>query len=282
VPIHDFSQSVVDYQNPLTSQQPAQYPIGLEQSADLNTPPLSAVAGAKPGFTDMLTGRGGWTLPVDERDYQEPAFRPLEEALKMYWSGIRVPCKDGYRMLRIKIAGQSRPLAIWRDDLLNGRAVLPVGSIARSNFTWDKERYAPPFHPMAYRYVNGEGSAVALVYKPTPVLVNYTLTVVSETKRDDGYVMTTVMRRFQSGVIEFIVKDGHTNYVARGNFDGGDNQTEGRLDDGARGFIVTAYKMVVEAYLPLPERVLPTVLAVNNQFRLPDGTVLDTTPNLRL
>lgn len=275
MPIYDFNQSVTQVNNGLASQSPAEYPIGMSQSSDLNTPVINSIAGQRPGFTDILTGKLLWENPSDEHDFTEPALRPLEEALKMYFSGIRVPYKDGYRLLRVKIASPQRSLAIWRDDLINGRAVIPVGSISRAGLEYDKTRYAPPYHPMMYRYHNRSGSSVSLVYKPTPVIVSYNLSVMCETKTDDGHIMTTIMRRFQSGVAEFVVRSDHLQWVARANFGGGDNQTEQKIDDGAKSFIVTVYKMAIEAYLPLPERTVPTALVINRELLAPDGTILD-------
>ena len=113
-----------------------------------------------------------------------------------------------------------------------------------------------------------------MVYKPTPINVTYSLSVMTESKTDEGHCMTSIMRRFQSGIAEFVVNSAYSQWVARANYSGSDTQTEQRVDDGAKSFVVTVYKMSVEAWLPLPERSVPTTLAINRQIEAADGTTL--------
>lgn len=272
--IHDFNNSVVQLNNGISTRPAPLHPIGLTQSSDLATPVIGSISMPKPGQTDILTGNQMWTAPSDIHDFTEPALRPLEESLKMFFSGIRVPYKDGYRMLRMRIANPQRSLSVWRDELLDGRATIPVGAIVRGGFDYDRTRYAPPYHPMAYRYNNRSGTSVSMIYKPTPINVTYSLSVMTESKTDEGHCMTSIMRRFQSGIAEFIVNSAYSQWVARANYTGSDTQTEQRVDDGAKSFVVTVYKMSVEAWLPLPERSVPTALVINKQIEAMDGTIL--------
>ena len=97
---------------------------------DLRAIPLSQLSDAQGGRTTIYGERLG-TDPTYVEEFLMPGFRSLDEAMKTYWSGIRIPTKDAYRFMRIKVAGGDKSVLIWRDQLQDGRVKFPVASLNR-------------------------------------------------------------------------------------------------------------------------------------------------------
>lgn len=260
MPVYDFSY------RPATTipEAPAQHPVGSAQ--------LGHVASLDPGHA---AGRSkiahiqptSQAALEDINEFLIPGFRSLDEAMQMYWSGIRVPTKDNYRFLKIKIAGQDKSVAVWREELLNGKAVLPVAALNHNDERFNKDKFSPAYHPMAVKFLNTRGNLAAAVYRPSPWLVNYTLSVWAEHKRDSEMIKYQVLTRFNSHLAEFMMNDGHLRGSVQLRFEGATDQSDKEADFGQHRLIKMSYAMVAEAWLPLPERVMHTVL----------GTVFQTT-----
>lgn len=226
---------------------PGQFPTATEQLSHVQR-----------GRTEILTGKK-FADPSDTEDFLEPGFHALDEGMKMYWSGMRVPTKDSYRFCRIKIAGGDKSLLVWRDDLLNGRARLPVASLNRGKHEFNKDRFSPAYLPMAIRFVNKRGDRAALVYRPVPWLVDYTCSIWAEHKRDVEYVFFQILRRFNPLAV-FKISDGHLQGDITLRYGGANDQSDKEVQFDQQPYLKYEIQMTAEAWLPLPERVLPTVM----------------------
>lgn len=201
-------------------------------------------------------------LPGTEPEYVEEylvqGFRSLDEAMKNYWSGMRVPVKDSYRFMRVKVAGGDKSLLIWRDQLKDGRVRLPVGSLSRTGHEFNPEKFSPAYLPMVLRYTSNRMDRVAKVYRPVPFLVSYDLICWANYKRDADYVLHQVLTRFNP-LAEFTMWDKHVQGSVQLRFEGSTDASDKEIGFDQRAKIRYEYKMVAEAWLPLPETVVPTV-----------------------
>lgn len=219
----------------------------------------------------LLSQQYGDTTEINEFLLQ--GFRALDEAMKMYWSGMRVPTKDSYRFCRVKVAGGDKSLLIWRDDLINGRVRLPVMSLVRGKYEWNKDRYSPPIHPMSIRPAIKSGNKLILTYRPTPWLVDYTLDVWTEFKRDVSYIDHQILTRFNQLAV-FHMFDGHLQGDVTMHYKGHNEQTSNETAFDEHRLVKHQFSITAEAWLPLPERIVPAV--VGHVFTISDenGSVL--------
>ncbi len=93
-----------------TRPQIADRPTAISQLSDIQQG-RTKIFGELPG-----------TDPEYVEEYLIQGFRSLDEAMKNYWSGMRIPIKDSYRFMRVKVAGGDKSLLIWRDQLQEGRS----------------------------------------------------------------------------------------------------------------------------------------------------------------
>ena len=198
-------------------------------------------------------------VPYDIEEFLYPGFRYLDEAMKNYWSDIRVPSKDGYRFIRTKVAGMRTSLEVWTEDLKHGRVKLPVMSISRGPHKFNPNKFSPPYHPIAYRFLNARRTKSAGIFRPAPYNVGYTLSIWAESKRDAEYVVYQVATRFNP-LAEILVNDGHvTCPVQMKDYSGNDvSDKEATAEQYAKIKYEATY--TAEAFLSLPERVMPTIL----------------------
>jgi len=253
MPIYDFGADFSVKQGS-TQVPPQQIPHGLRQIPGIQQ--LSHVEGGRVG----ISGDGDVPIyPYHLEEYLQPGFRSLDDSMKQYWSGIRVPTKDSYRFMRVKIAGGDKSVLIWNDDLVEGRVRLPVAAISRENHEFNPEKFSPPYHAMTARYLSSRGDQVAKIYRPTPWLVEYNLTIWAEHKRDVEYILYQVLTRFNP-LAEFRMFDGKLegNVQLRygGSTDASDKEAGFDTDAKVRYEVTTT----AEAWLPLPEKIVKTVL----------------------
>lgn len=280
MPIYDFQFDFSLTPRVRGLESPAQYPIAGQQLSHAQGAEVSITTG-KQGRVDPL-GRLTGVASEDIEDFVIPGFRSLDESMKMYWSDIRVLTRDAYRFLRVKVAGLDKSVSIWRDDLVNGRARLPVASLSRTKASFNKDKFSPAYHPMAIQLVNRRANLAALVYRPVPFLVEYTLTVLAEHKRDAEVAAYQIHTRFNP-LAEFVMCDGHLRGVLTIRFGGSSDQSDKEANYDQHRFIKHEYTMTAEAWLPLPVRIVPTVLGVVASTRDYNNTnlgYLSTHPSL--
>jgi hypothetical protein len=225
---------------------------------DLHPPGLSQSSHVEGGRTP-LAWEEHRAESSDLEDFIGRGFRYLDGAMKNYWADIRIPTKDSSRFVRTKIAGMQKSLEIWTEDLKHGRVKLPVISISRTGQEFNPNKFTPPYEPVAKRYVNTARSMVALTYRPTPYIVNYILSIWTETKRDAEYILPQILTRFNS-LAELTVSDehivGNVQMLFKGSTDNSDK--EAVAEQHAKIKYEVAY--AAEAWLSLPRKVMPTIL----------------------
>jgi hypothetical protein len=212
--------------------------------------------------------------PVDVRTILPKGFHAIDEGIKKYFTGIIIPTEDNQREMTVRIAGGDKTLLFWKQDLHANRITLPVMSINRSGFRWDPTRYSPPYRPMAQRFVAGDGSRVAMVFRPWPCMVDYAMTIWAERKRDVEYATYQIVTRFNPFaelMVEFETLKGNI----RGKISEITNSSD--IDIGAEELAKVRYDMTTtwEAWLPLPEKIMPTILGRVGIVVESSGAILD-------
>ena len=228
-------------------------PFGLPRHAAVSQ--LSDSQGGR----RQLVGQDYDQFPSHVEEYLLPGFKSLDEAVKQYWTGIRVPTKDSYRFMRVKIAGGSKSILVWRGDLKDGRTKLPVAAISRTGQEFFKEKFSPSYLPMRKRYLNTDGSLVSLVYRPVPYAVNYEMGVWAEHKRDAEYILYQVLTRFNP-LAEFRMYDGKLAGNVQMKLTSSSDSSDKEISNDTNAKVKYDFAFTCEAWLPLPEVVVPAVL----------------------
>lgn len=270
MPIYDFqrdfsTQQKTGFPDPGIEKIPLvpQYPVSIKQSSDTQS-----------GRVDVLGDSVG-KHPDYVEEFIIPGFRALDAAMKNYWSGIKVPTKDSYRYMRTKIAGGDKSLMTWKDMLADGRAILPVCSINRTGHQFNSEKFSPPYLSMTRRHTSSRRDRAARIRRPVPYNVDYELIVWAEHKTDAEYALYQISTRFHP-LAQFKMNDEHIygwiTLKDKGFTDASDKET----GHDQKSKIRYEFRMTAEAWLPLPEFVVPTVLGHINVVKETAGDVLMT------
>lgn len=253
---------------PLHEFNPAGQPLGVNAFnpiAGARIEPAPHVLANAPGIKQLSDVQGGRSSisghrdPEYVEDFLTSGFYYLDEAMQAYWSGIRVPTKDSFRMMRVKVAGGDKSIDIWRDDVANGRVVLPVATLDRASHEPNIAKFSPPYLAMAKKYTTRRGDLVNKVYRPVAFLVDYTMIVWSEHKVDAEVIAYQVSTRFNQ-LAEFRVNDTHITGNVQLRFGGFTDSSDKEVASDEQQKIRYEYKMVAEAWLPLPEKVIPSIM----------------------
>ena len=253
MPIYDFGADF-SVKSGSTQVGPQQLPSGLG-----SIPAVKQLSHAEGGRTGISGDGDVPVYPYHLGEYLQPGFRSLDDSMKQYWSGIRVPTKDSYRFMRVKIAGGDKSVLIWNDDLVEGRARLPVAAISRESHEFNPEKFSPPYHAMTARYLSSRGDQVAKVYRPTPWLVDYNLTIWAEHKRDVEYIIYQVLTRFNP-LAEFRMFDGKLEGNVQIRYGGSTDASDKEAGFDTHAKVRYEVTTTAEAWLPLPEKIVKTVL----------------------
>jgi len=240
---------------------------------DLNQIPAVSQLSHAEGGRNPFDGSTLLAYPYHLEEYLIPGFRSLDDAMKQYWSGMRVPTKDNYRFMRVKVAGGDKSLLIWSDDLKEGRARLPVAAISREAHQYNPEKFSPTYHRMATRYISTRRDQAAVVLRPTPWLVDYNLIVWAERKRDVEYILYQTLTRFNP-LAEFRMFDGKLQGNVQIRFGGSTDASEKEIGFDQYAAVRYEVTMVAEAWLPLPEKIVKTVLGRVSLFQEQSGEIL--------
>jgi hypothetical protein len=230
------------------------YPTAVAQSSDVQQ-------GRHSLYGDPLG-----TQPEYAEEFLMPGFRALDEAMKTYWSGIRIPTKDSYRFMRIKVAGGDKSVLIWRDQLKDGRVKFPVASISRISHEFNPYKFSSPALFMARRYTSSRMDRVALIRRPVPFLVKYTLTIWASWKNDADHAAAQIATRFNP-LAEFVMSDHHLRGSVQLRYEGWADTSEKEAGFDQKANTRYEFSMTAEAWLPLPELVVPTILGHVNTVR---------------
>jgi hypothetical protein len=268
MPIYDFGADFSVKQQSINSSASLDIPHGLP-----STPGLKQLSHVEGGRTNIQGDGDVPTYPYHLEEFLQPGFRSLDDSMKQYWSGIRVPTKDSYRFMRVKIAGGDKSVLIWSDDLVEGRVRLPVAAISREGHEFNSEKFSPPYHAMTARYLSSRGDQVAKVYRPTPWLVDYNLTIWAERKRDVEYIIYQVLTRFNP-LAEFRMFDGKIEGNVQLRYGGSTDASDKEAGFDTYAKVRYEVTVVAEAWLPLPEKIVKTVLGRVVTFQENVGEIL--------
>ena len=223
------------------------YPVAVAQSSDVQ------------GGRSKIYGDPLGTQPEYIQEFAMPGFWALDEAMKTYWSGVRIPTKDSYRFMRIKIAGGDKSILIWRDQLKDGRVKFPVAAISRTSQEFNPYKFSSPVLTMARRYTSSRMDRVALIRRPVPFLVKYTLTIWASYKGEAEYAVDQILPRFNP-LAEFVMCDQHLTGSVQLRFEGSADTSEKEAGFDQKAKTRHEISMTAEAWLPLPELIVPTIL----------------------
>lgn len=199
-------------------------------------------------------------------EYLMPGFTALDESMKGYWSGIRIPTKDSYRFMRVKVAGGNKGLMAWRDSIVNGRVRMPVASINRTNHEFNAEKFSPPYHHLYKRYLNSNYDMIATGFRPVPYLVSYELNVIASTKTDIEHAAYQIAVRFNP-MAEFFMSDGHMSGAVQLRYSGFRDASDKESGFDDISVIRYDFGMMAEAWIPLPEKIVPAIVNYISSFK---------------
>lgn len=213
---------------------------------------------------------------VELHTFMPPAFEALDASIKEYFSDIIVPTKDNIRTekLDVRISGGDKTILIWKQDLKSGRIKLPVMAITRGSENPNPEKYSPPYLP-AMQYFIDNGTRVRQAFRPIPYLIDYTLAIWAERKRDMEHIIAQILPRMNP-LATFKVDDGKMVYTAVMKFNSCSNNSD--IDVGAEELSKVRYdvSVVVEGYIPVAHTLTKkTVIGRVGIFREEDGTYLE-------
>jgi len=255
--IYDFKNTYTITGVPVAGSTPLHGVVEQNPIIDTHPPGMSQESDIQ-GVTPV-----GWEegrVDVQDVIYSlQPGFRYLDQAMKAYFSDIRVPTKDSYRFVRTIVAGADKSVQIWKDELAHGRVELPVMSINRGNHSFNSAKFSPPYLSENLIFSNRQKTRVREQFRPVPFIVDYTLHLWAEHKRDIENIAYQILIRFNT-LAEFTACDnkvmGNVQMKLGGMSDASDK------DAGADQLAKTRYDISVsaEAWLSLPERISPTVI----------------------
>jgi len=221
-------------------------------------PSIEQLDDIQPKKIDLL-GDMPNTYSAYVRDDIPVAFHSLERSLKHYFSDIPVPAKDHVRFMQVRIAGGKRAVLLWNQPLREGQAHLPVASLSGGkSFEFNKEKYSLPYYPMTIRNLNDSRNKVAKVFRPWPVLVDYTLTILAKHKRDLGYIQSHILPRFNP-YAALMMSDGRIQGEVQLYYKGAAVTTEEEVGFDSDEMVSWEISFQADAWLPLPEVITPTV-----------------------
>lgn len=229
-------------------------PLGLTE-----IPSVRQSSHSEGGRSNIDGGRELESYPYHLEEFLMPGFRSLDDAVKQYFSGIRVPTKDSYRFMRVKISGGDKSILIWADDLNEGRVRLPLAAITRESFEFNQDKFSPAYHSMSFRYMNKAGTIAAKYFRPVPFLVKYSMIVWTEFKRDAEYVNYQIATRFNP-IAEFRMFDTHLAGNVQLRFEGGSDASDKEAGFDQQANVRYEFSFTAESWLPLPPKLVPTVL----------------------
>lgn len=194
------------------------------------------------------------------REMLPQGYRTMDMGIKNYFSGMRVPTSSEIRIMQVRISGGDKPFLIWSQDVKNGRVILPVMSIKRESEEFYPEKFSTP-HQLYFsrRYANADFSKVFLSPRPVPTKVNYSLSVWAETRSDLEYIQYQIVSRFNP-IAEFLVEDEYLRMTLVLHYNGMTSAVDDEVPPDQRANKRYDYSIQMEGYLPLPERLVPTIL----------------------
>jgi hypothetical protein len=194
---------------------------------------------------------------IHEFTYQ--GYKTIDRGVKNFFSGIMVPTATGARPMQVRISGGDKPYLIWAQDLKYGRVKLPVMSIKREGEEFHPPLFSPAYLPIQRRFLDSDKTKMVFTYRPVPSLLKYNCSVWAEHKRDLEYILYQIRIRFNPEA-DFYVEDERIRANVFMKYTGMSVNIDDDVPADQRSNKRHDYSFTAEGFLPLPEKIVPTVL----------------------
>lgn len=258
MPIYEFGGSF-EFNSIEAGTVPTGMPVAKTLAPRTEEFPITAAQTAHAEGGRVHNTWEGVAHPADVEEFINPAFHWLDTAMKHYWSDLRIPSKDSFRFVRTKIAGMRTSLQVWTEALKHGRVKLPVIAVSRGTHEYNPEKFSPPYRPLWKRYVNSARTRAAGIFRPVPYNVEYTLSIWAEHKRDAEYILYQILTRFNP-LAELKASDGHNIGCVQMKMNSSNDASEKEVSSEQYAKVKYEVTYVAEAWLSMPEKVMPTIL----------------------
>jgi hypothetical protein len=194
------------------------------------------------------------------REILPKGYYTMDRGIKNYFAGIRVPTKDGVKLMQVRLSGGDKPYLMWAQDLKRGRVTLPVMSIKREGEEPFLDKFSPAhYHWFQKRFLDQDMTRIALSYRPISAKITYSLSVWAEHKRDLEYITYQIRSRFNP-ICEFFVEDEYFKCSIIMHYNGMTPAVDDDVPPDQRANKRYDFSIQMEGYLPLPEKVVPSIL----------------------
>lgn len=197
----------------------------------------------------------------DVNSFLQDGFKTMDRGVKEYFSDIVVPTKDGARPLTVRVAGGDKTILFWKQDLDSGRIKLPIMSVNRTGWKFNPGKSTPASAGDYFyrRFADKDGTRMVLSPREFPVLLDYTLSIWTERKRDMEYINWQTITRFNP-LAEWLVEDEFNKGRMIATWEGGTDNSDIDVDANQLAKVRYDITIVVEGWASLPGRIVPTVL----------------------
>ncbi len=202
-----------------------------------------------------------------------PGLHHVDLGLKNYFSDIVVPTDGSLRTqpVPVRIAGGEKATLLWKQEIREGmrnkRIKLPVIAINRESFEFNPQKFSPAQLPIDRRFVDTAGTRMELTYRPFPVLINYTLGMWAERKRDIEYMLFQILPRFNGGLAEIDVDAGTITGTVPIKLNSSTDNSDKEAEANSTTKVQYDISLTAEGWIPLPQKLVPTVLGHAMDFR---------------
>lgn len=201
-------------------------------------------------------------------------LKTMDRGIKEFFQDIDVPTKDGTRKLDVRIAGGDKTILFWKqlmDADSENRIKLPVMSVNRTGWQWNTDRQTPASigHYFYRRFADQDGTRAILSPRELSPLITYTLSVWAERKRDIEYISYQIMSRFNP-LAEWTVEDEFMVGNVIGKLESSNDNSDIDVDPNQLAKVRYDFNIEIEGWIPLPGRVVPTVLGKVTTLREQD------------
>ena len=197
----------------------------------------------------------------DVNSFLVNGLKTMDRGVKEYFQDIMVPTIDGARPLIVRVAGGDKTILFWKQDLDSGRIKLPIMSVNNTGFQFNPNKSTPAESGNYFyrRFADKDGTRIVLSPREYPVLIDYTLSVWAERKRDMEYINWQVTTRFNP-IAEWLVEDEFNTGRMIATFEGSSNNSDLDVDANQLAKVRYDISIKVEGWMSLPGRIVPTVL----------------------
>ena len=216
------------------------------------------------------------TSPEQVIEVMTNGFHSLDEHMKMWLSGIKVPTLDSYKVASVHVAASDRSVLAWAQEFFDGRVPLPVISVHRTSWAFNPAMYSPPYHPISKQFTDRSRKRMRNIFRPMPFKVEYMISIWTEYKRDVEHIEADIVRR-HNPMATFPMEDEHLRQIIHSYYNGTTNSSDIEIEAKQRPKVVYDVSLSVDYGIPLNEKIVPTVLGrVVSVKELTTGQTLET------